>query len=187
MNASVKFLIVFLIFVGNFFGLIVVSEGWKPLKMEPAKLAFDMSYWKCTSDGCKIVPAFGEELTKPGPWEVENEPTHVRSKRRMFLPDNRLRVREQSVGRFPFNSAVAIRVNGEVKCSGVALLKHRFFLTAAHCVQPDEKWKGKQELKGGKDAKLIHKLNEYCLGKVKYSKGGEKILKFDLLSDTSVG
>ena len=153
MNASVEFLIVFLIFVGNFFGLIVLSEGWKPLKMEPAKLAFDMSYWKCTSDGCKIVPAFGEELVKPGPWEVENEPNHVRSKRRMFLPDNRLRVREQSVGRFPFNSAVAIRVNGEVKCSGVALLKQRFFLTAAHCVQPDEKWKGKQELKRGKDVK----------------------------------
>ena len=28
-------------------------------------------------------------------------------------------------------------------------------------------------------SKWSHKLNEYCLGKVKYSKGGDKILKFD--------
>ena len=110
----------------------------------------DMSYLVCTNAECKfvIIKAPANEVAKQGPWEVMNEDAqspHSRSKRRMFLPDNRLRLREQSVGRFPFNSAVAIRVNGEVKCSGVALLRPRFFLTAAHCVQPDGTPKGRWE------------------------------------------
>ena len=102
----------------------------------------DMSYVISTKEGCKYVPmkASTDVLAKQGPWEVmkkEAMSPHSRTKRRMFLPDNRLRLREQSVGRFPFNSAVAIRINGEVKCSGIALLRPRFYLTAAHCVQPD--------------------------------------------------
>ena len=102
---------------------------------------FDMSYLKCTSGGCKLVKGAVKELPKPGPWVVDGEEPHTRTKRRMFFPDNRLRIRAKSAGRYPFNSAVAIRVNGEVKCSGVALFP-RFFLTAAHCVQPDGQWKG---------------------------------------------
>lgn len=148
MNANVQFFIACLfhvnIFVGNSLDLTAGCKREKPLAMELPKFEFDMSYLECASDGCKIIPASVEELAKPGPWEMENEPLQRRSKRRMFLPDNRLRVREQSVGRFPFNSAVAIRVNGVMKCSGVALLESQFFLTAAHCVQPDEKWKGRR-------------------------------------------
>ena len=157
MNAYVKYFIACLVYVNIFVGssLDVTDDGGKTLteRIELSEDDFDMSYLECTSDGCKLVPkivqASAEELKKPGPWEVEDEPVSRRPKRRIFLPDNRLRVREQSVGRFPFNSAVAIRVNGEVKCSGVALLKPRFFLTAAHCVQPDVKWKGRREYKGG--------------------------------------
>lgn len=112
---------------------------------------FDMSYLKCSSEKCELIKGSVKDLPEPGPWQVENvghQNIHSRAKRKMFLPDNRLRIRENSVGRFPFNSAVAIRVNGEVKCSGVALLRPRFFLTAAHCVQPDDRRKGRMEFKG---------------------------------------
>ncbi|CAB4004615.1 serine protease 23-like, partial [Paramuricea clavata] len=148
MNVSVIFfiacLIHFDILLGNSLDLASHDEEGDVDLPEALGDDFDMSYLKCTSEGCELVKGSINELAKPGPWEVENEEAqspHSRSKRKMFLPDNRLRLREQSVGRFPFNSAVAIRVNGEVKCSGVALLRPRFFLTAAHCVQPDGKRK----------------------------------------------
>ncbi|XP_028398164.1 inactive serine protease 35-like [Dendronephthya gigantea] len=120
------------------------ENGTKRDQMRDALEEFDMSYLKCSDENCELIKGSVKELPEPGPWEVENigpQNTHTRSKRKIFLPDNRLRIRENSVGRFPFNSAVAIRVNGEVKCSGVALLRPRFFLTAAHCVQPDDRRK----------------------------------------------
>ena len=104
----------------------------------------DMSYLQCDSEVCKVVKAYIKELPGAGPWVVDNEQQKPRLKRRIFLPDNRLSVREKSVKRFPFNSTVAIRVDGVVTCSGVALLKDRFFLTAAHCVQPHGKRKGRE-------------------------------------------
>ena len=154
MNANAMLLIIFLIHI-NILLANSLNIDDHDLENEAEGIALpklDMSYVKCNKEGCKYVPmtASTDVLAKQGPWEVMNEEAmspHSRTKRRMFLPDNRLRLREQSVGRFPFNSAVAIRINGEVKCSGIALLRPRFYLTAAHCVQPDGIQKGRCALK----------------------------------------
>ena len=140
MNASVIFFIACLFHINIFFGNSTHHDNEESDE-------YDMSYLECTNAGCQLVKASINELPKPEPWVVENEEesngVHSRSKRRMFFPDNRLRLREKNIGRYPFNSAVAIRVNGVVTCSGVALVKPKFFLTAAHCVHPDGKLKGR--------------------------------------------
>lgn len=148
MDANVVFFIACVIHASSLVGnsLELVTRVVSDFSGGPNNFSgFDMSYLECNSRGCKFVEAVTNRIAKLGPWELANEEhrkPRSRTKRRIFLPDNRLRIREQSVGRFPFNSAVAIRVNGEVVCSGIALLRPRFFLTAAHCVQPDGKPKG---------------------------------------------
>ena len=149
LNMNTVLLIAFFIHINIFLANSLDFESLGDVETKRVA-SLDMSYMMCSMQGCKYVPVktSSNVLAKQGPWEVMNEEAvslHSRTKRRMFLPDNRLRLREQSVGRFPFNSAVAIRVNGEVKCSGIALLRPRFYLTAAHCVRPDGMQKGECE------------------------------------------